>query len=77
MAEDIVSNDQKSVVGVCERPAKRAEATPQCKDASITPSTTEFLALLTKWDDLKILCKALSLENHCTSELATEAKKLC
>lgn len=34
------------------------------------------MALLAKWDDFKILCKALTLENQCFSELVAEAKKL-
>lgn len=35
-----------------------------------------MFALLTKTDDLKTLREALTLKNHCVTELVAEAKKL-
>lgn len=52
------SDDLKTVAGTCERPAKCAKMTRQCKVSSTASSTAVFLALLAERDDFKIAVKS-------------------
>lgn len=65
----------KAVAYACKRPTNCAKRTRSCKELSATLLTAEFLALVTKRDDLKNLCETLTMENQCIPGLAAEAKR--
>lgn len=71
-----MSDHLNSVAGGCERDAKRAEMTHQCKSSSPTPSTAAFLALLLELNAFKNRCEALSFETQCITGLASKSKEL-
>lgn len=76
VAADTASDDSKSSVKTCKRPAKRAKASRRCKVSSSTSSTAALLALHAKWDEFECRCEKFPLENHCIHGLVAEAKQL-
>lgn len=71
-----ILHNQKSVVGNCERPRKRARVTRLCKESFSTSSTAVLSALLAEPESYKNFCEGLTFENKCIPGLAAEVKEL-
>lgn len=76
VAEGTVSDDLKSIAGICEPPKKRARVTSQCEEWSGKPSTAAFSPLLAELEGYKNHSEALTVKNQCNFRLADEPKEL-
>lgn len=76
ISADFVPGSYKSVIDVCERPAKRANVARWCGDFSRTTFLAASEALLVGPDEFGGRCEALTLKRQCILALAKSLNEL-